>query len=234
MSFNFNKSSNLLYHSNLIVLEGCDAAGKGTLTTLIKEYYESIGKKVKYIHFPMYGHNEFSLIISKFLQGEYGDINNVDPMFVANIYAMDRYLYKEQLIKDLKENDIVLMDRYVYSNLAFQGAKLSEERRDSIMNWIWDFEFNFLQLPYPNTIIYLDVPINDIKNRLNRDRVGDDRNYLEGKKDIHERDINFQSTVRDIYLSLIDNPNYFIINTYNKDYNILTPKQIFQKIKKIL
>ena len=174
------------------------------------------------------------LIISKFLQGEYGDINNVDPMFVANIYAMDRYMYREQLIKDLNDYDIVLMDRYVYSNLSFQGAKLYEKERDNIIEWIWDFEFNFLKLPYPDTIIYLDVPINDIENRLNRDRVGDDRNYLDGKKDIHEQDIKFQSRVREIYLSLIDNPNYFIINTYNKDYNILTPKQIFQKIKKIL
>jgi dTMP kinase len=231
MNFIFDK---LLINDNLVVLEGCDAAGKGTITNLIKDYYESIGKTVKYIHFPMYGHNEFSLIISKFLQGEYGDINNVDPMFVANIYAMDRYMYREQLIKDLNDYDIVLMDRYVYSNLSFQGAKLYEKERDNIIEWIWDFEFNFLKLPYPNTIIYLDVPINDIENRLNRDRVGDDRNYLDGKKDIHEQDINFQSRVREIYLSLVDNPNYFVVNTYDDNSNILTPDQIFKKIRELI
>jgi len=226
MDLNFKKQS------NLIVLEGNDAAGKGTITTLIRDYYESLGKKVKYIHFPMYGHNEFSLIISKFLQGEFGNINQVDPLFVANIYAMDRYMYKEQLLKDLEENDIVLMDRYVYSNFAFQGAKiLDKNKSNDLMKWIWEFEFNFLNLPYPDTIIYLDVPIKTIDQRLNSERIGNDRDYLEGKKDIHEQDIDFQSRVRDIYLSLDENLNYFIINTYDKNLNILTPEEIFNSIK---
>ena len=121
----------------LIVLEGNDSCGKGTQVKIIKDYYESLGKTIKHIHFPMYGHNQFSDMIARFLKGEFGSNDEVDPLFVANIYAMDRYCYKDQLIKDLEENDIVLLDRYVLSNLAYQCSKVkSDAERDKLFNVI--------------------------------------------------------------------------------------------------
>jgi len=219
---------------NLITLEGNDASGKGVQVKLIKEYYESIGKKVKHIHFPMYGHNVFSDLISKFLRGEFGNIDEVDPKFVANIYAMDRYMYKNQLIKDLEDNDVVILDRYVYSNMAFQGAKyLDKDKINEIIMWILDFEFNFLELPYPNLILYLDVPIETIEKRLNNERIGSDRDYLNGGKDIHEQDINFQKKVRDIYLSFERYNEYKIINCAEGD-KILNPTELFNTYKYLL
>ena len=144
---------------------------------------------------------------------------------------MDRYMYKKQLIKDLEENDIVVMDRYIFSNLAFQGAKISDkDKSDDLISWIMDFEFHFLELPYPDLIIYIDVPIDTIENRLNNDRKGDDRDYLNGKKDIHEADINFQSRVRDIYLSLDNLSNYLIIKSYNEK-EVLSPIDLFNTYK---
>ena len=219
--------------SKLIVLEGLDSSGKSTQSKLILKHFEKLEKKIKYLHFPMYGHNQFSDVIVKFLKGEFGDINEVDPLFVANIYAMDRYKYKEQLIKDLKENDIVILDRYVFSNLAFQGAKYEDEKkRKEIVEWIWKFEFDFLSLPYPDLMIFFDVPLDTIQERLNIERVGDDRDYLDGEKDIHEQDIKFQSDVRDVYFSMKDRKNYHIINAY--DNGLLTPKELFNNYKKLL
>ena len=230
----FNDTINENKNLKLITLEGLDSCGKSSQVKFIKEYYESLGKKVKFIHFPMYGYSVFSDIIAKFLQGEFGTVDEVDPKFVANIYAMDQYLYKNQLIKDLEENDVVIMDRYAFSNLAFQGAKiLDKEKSEDLINWIHEFEFKFLELPYPDLILYLDVPINTIEQRLNQERVGDDRNYLNGKKDIHEADINFQSRVRNIYLSLENVLNYFIIKTYNEK-EILSPIDLFNTYKYLL
>ncbi len=216
----------------LIVLEGCDAAGKGSQIKLIKEYFEDIGKKVKHIHFPMYGYSEYSEMVSKFLRGEYGDNDSVDPIFVANIYAMDRYMYKTQLINDLEENDMVLMDRYVFSNMAYQGSKIKEEK-NNIINNIFNFEFDFLKLPYPDLIIFFDVPISEIDRRLNAGRTGDDRNYLNGKQDIHEKDINFQSKVRNIYLSMNNIKNFNTIKAYNEK-GILSPNELFNKYKDLI
>ena len=221
-------------NKKLIVLCGVDGAGKSTQINLITEYLTSQNKKVKKLHFPMYGYSEFSEIICKFLRGEFGSVDEVNPTFIATIYSMDRYMYKEQLLKDMEENDIVLLDRYVFSNLAFQGAKISDSKKSTdLIKWIWKFEFDFLKLPYPDLIIYLDVPMKTIEERLNEKRVGSDRDYLKGEKDIHEKDINFQSRVRKIYLKLNTKENYYIIPTYNDNGEILSPNDLFETYKKL-
>jgi dTMP kinase len=218
----------------LINLEGLDGAGKSTQIKLLKKYFEDQNKSVKKIHFPMYGHNQFSDIITRFLKGDFGNLDEVDPLFVANIYAMDRYMYKEQLIKDLEENDVVILDRFVFSNLAFQGAKIKDEKkRKEIVEWIWKFEFDFLSLPYPDLMIFFDVPLDTIEERLNKNRVGDDRDYLDGGKDIHEQDMKFQSNVRNVYYSIKDRKNYHIVSAFEND-NLLTPNNLFNKYKNLI
>jgi len=211
----------------LITLSSLDGGGKTTQCQLVKKYFEEHKLKYVYLHFPMYDHNIFGKIISAYLRGEYGDINEVNPIFVANIYAMDRFLYLPTLNKQLEENDVVLLDRYVFCNMAYQGAKHNTEIQSQIMrDWINELEFGFLELPYPDLTVYFDVPIESIKERLSEHRKGDDRHYLNGKKDIHESNIDFQLKVRDNYLALKNYQNYIIISC-----SIDTPEQIFEKYK---
>ena len=218
----------------MIVLEGGDGAGKGTQIKQICQYLDDIGKSYKHIHFPMYGTNEFADIISMFLRGDLGKNDEVDPLFVANIYAMDRYKYKPELMSDLDVYDYVILDRYVFSNMAFQGAKYdTEEKRHSIVKWIDDFEFDFLQLPYPDVVIYFNLPIDVIKDRL-VGREGEDRDYLEGKQDIHEADLKFQSRVRKIYLGLDDMDNYNIVDCIGEKGEVLTPEDLFHSYVELL
>jgi len=224
----------------LIVLEGTDGAGKSTQLELIKKWLEANDLTYDFLHFPKYGHNEFSEIIAKFLRGEFGNVDEVNPYFVANIYAMDRYMYKPTLLQQLENNDVVLLDRYVFSNLAFQGAKYDDGAKSgAIQNWINDFEFEFLELPYPDLTIFLDVPIDVVRSRL-KEREGEDREYLKGEQDIHEADLNFQSKVRDIYLSMEHAKNYHIVKCAHEangyyvgngerkgDWFIHTPEELF-------
>jgi dTMP kinase len=224
---------------NLIVLEGLDGAGKSTQINLIKKYFEEYNLKYEYIHFPKYEHNEYGKIISAFLRGEYGNIDEVDPIFVANIYAMDRYLYLPTLQKQLIENDVVLLDRYVFSNMAYQGAKYDNDTQSQIIrDWINEFEFGFLELPYPNLTIFFDVPIDAIEQRLNNKREGTDRKYLNGKTDIHEKDIQFQKKVRDNYLMLKNYTDYHIIDCTTEIsknfFRLDDPEELFNKYKNLL
>jgi dTMP kinase len=217
----------ILYMGKLINLEGCDGAGKSLQIKLITEHYQKLGKKVKFIHFPMYGHNMFSDMISKFLRGEYGGNDEVDPLFVANIYAMDRYMYKNQLLTDLEENDVVVMDRYVFSNVAYQVAKtMIPEERENLFQILY-FEFELLRLPYPDITMFFDVEIKEIERRLNLGRSGEDREYLNGKQDIHEKDIEYQARVREVYLDLEKYPNFYVIKTYNEK-GVMTPEDLFE------
>jgi len=222
----------------LIVLEGTDGAGKSTQLNLIKKYLEEKNLKYDFLHFPKYGHNEFSEVVAKFLRGEFGTVDEVDPYFVANIYAMDRYLYKPELLEKLENNDVVLLDRYVFSNLAFQGAKFEDkEKSNAIQLWIDKFEFDFLKLPEPDLTIFLDVPMEIVEERLKL-REGEDRDYLKGLPDVHEQDIPFQKKVRENYLSLKDAENYHIVPCAalmgDGSWDVFPAEELFDKYKFLL
>lgn len=225
----------------LIVLEGGDGAGKGTQSSKIQEYLKEKNLSFAHFHFPMYGHNQFSDIIARFLRGEFGSASEVDPLFVANMYAMDRFRFLPQLLKALEENDVVLLDRYVFSNIAYQCAKYEDEGEiKNMKDWIFDFEFSFLNLPYPDLNIFLDVPIQVTRKRLEAQRTGSDRDYLQGKQDVHEADIDFQEKVRQIYLKTMKGAaNCKIISCAIQQqlpsvWNVLTPEELFSSYKKYL
>jgi dTMP kinase len=219
--------------SKLISIEGCDGAGKSTQVELVKKYFKNHKLSFSFFHFPMYGHNEFSDIIARFLRGEFGGIDKVSPYFVANIYAMDRFMFLPILKEALKTVDVVLLDRYVFSNIAYQAAKypLASKETDDIRTWILNFEFDFLNLPYPDLNIFFDVPIKITKERLETKREGSDRDYLNGKQDIHEADFEFQERVRQNYLDIMAGVNSKIIpcTIAQKDkYLVIPPKDLFK------
>jgi len=230
-----------MYNAKLIVCEGLDSSGKSTQIQLIKKYLEKNNYKYTYIHFPAYEHNEAGKVISAYLRGEYGKLDQVDPIFIANAYAMNRFLYLPELQKYLIENDVVLLDRYVFSNMAYQGAKFTNNTQSQIIReWINEFEFGFLELPYPDLNIFFNVPINYIEKRLSNKREGEDRIYLNGKQDIHENDIEFQKRVKENYLMLKDYQNFEIVDCVEKskinedEYFLLDPENLFLKYEKLL
>ena len=232
-------------NAKLIVVESIDGGGKSTQCELIKKYFETRKLTFSHFHFPMYGHNEFSNIIAKFLRGEFGSIDTVSPYFVANIYAMDRFMFLPTLKEALKTVDVVLLDRYVFSNIAYQAAKypLASKETDDIRTWILNFEFDFLNLPYPDLNIFFDVPIKITKERLETKREGSDRDYLNGKIDIHEADFIFQERVRQNYLDIMTGINCKIVSctmgtTENANlgggYFVFKPQDLFKKSVKPL
>ncbi|MFA5154040.1 MAG: thymidylate kinase [Clostridia bacterium] len=198
--------------AKLVILESCDSGGKSTQVEIIKKYFEEKKLSHSFFHFPMYGHNEFSKVIAKFLQGDFGKADEVDPLFVATQYAMDRFKFMPELQKELDTKDIVLLDRYVFSNIAYQCAKIEDKKeRENLAIFIKELEFNFLALPYPDLNIFFDVPIEIIEERL-IERKKENRDYLEGKQDIHETDIDLQQRVRLEYLKQMNKePNCQIV-----------------------
>jgi dTMP kinase len=127
----------------------------------------------------------------------------VDPYLVALIFAGDRSDAAPMIRGWMDDGYLVIVDRYVYSNIAFQCAKLSEQdERDRLRNWILEFEFEYNSLPKPDLNLFLNVPFEFTRQQLNNTRDGDDREYLRGERDIHEENLDFQEEVRKAYLSL--------------------------------
>jgi dTMP kinase len=185
----------------LFVIEGIDGAGKSTQIKLLKDYFSAIGMECEYLHFPRVDAPFFGELISRFLRGEFGSLSEVNPWIVAMLYAGDRKDSAAMITDWLNNNKIVLLDRYTYSNIAYQCAKLSDAyEQERLMKWILDLEFNHFGIPEPGLNIFLDVPFIFTENKLKSSRTGDDRVYLNGTHDIHESSLAFQKSVREMYL----------------------------------
>jgi dTMP kinase len=183
-----------------IAIEGLDGAGKSTQITLLEAWFKSKGKSTRFIHFPRHNTGVYGQLISKFLRGEFGSLEAVHPQLVALLFAQDRLDFAPQLQQWLDEGAVVLVDRYVLSNVAFQCAKLPDAiPQAELADWIYHFEFEYNKIPKPDLSIYLDVPFSFTRDALGKRKAGEEREYLEGKQDIHEEDLDFQAAVRHQY-----------------------------------
>jgi dTMP kinase len=220
----------------LFVIEGVDGAGKSTQITLLKEFLSDEGYKSEFMHFPRTEAPYFGELIARFLRGEFGSVNDVDPYIVAMLYAGDRKDAAGEIDNWLKKGRIVLLDRYTYSNIAYQCAKLKGKKaQDLLMNWILSLEFNHFAIPRPDLNIFLDVPVNFTEMKLSNTRTGKDRSYLKGMKDIHEESMDFQKQVRDVYLRVARTDNLLeVVDCSSKDGNMLPPGEIFKLILNLL
>lgn len=217
---------------SFIVIEGLDGSGKSTQLQLLKEYLSQHNIDFEYLHFPRLETPIFGELISKFLRGELGELESVNPYLIALMYACDRENAAATLKQWSQEGRTIIADRYVYSNIGYQCAKLDDKReQEKLANWIIELEYNHYQIPKPDINIFIDVPFSFTEKSLRNSRTGSDREYLQGHMDIHEADLEFQRKVRDIYLWQESLHNELVtVNAGDEDENILKPEQIFNKI----
>lgn len=194
----------MIASNKFIAVEGLDGAGKSTQIELLTQYLASKNEKTKFVHFPRSNEGVFGELIAKFLRGEFGDVKSVHPQLVALLFAEDRKAFAATINEWLRDGYFVLVDRYVLSNIAFQCAKLHrDEEKAYLRNWINDFEYQYNQIPKPQFSIYLDVPFSFVSAALEKRRANENREYLQGKDDIHEKDTSLQQAVKKEYEAML-------------------------------
>ena len=218
----------------LIVLEGLDGAGKSTQLKMVTSYFTSLDRKVDYLHFPRYTAPIYGELIAKFLRGDFGAIDQVHPQLVALLFAEDRRDAASLIRSWVNQGHVVILDRYVYSNIAFQCAKLADPQESAALrDWILDLEFGRYGIPRPTLNLFLDVPVEFVDTKLRQSRRGGDRRYLEGKADIHEADIEFQMRVRDLYRRQCDlDASFLRIDCADDQGQMLPAADVFLRIRR--
>jgi dTMP kinase len=159
-----------------IAIEGIDAVGKKTQTSILQARLRSNGLTARTISFPAY-ETVIGGEIKKFLEGEVG----YPPQVRAMLYAANRWEKKAELERMLASSDAVLVNRYTGSNLAY-GVSSGLE-----LDWLLGLESG---LPEPDLVLILDAPPAKLAARRGE------------TKDSYERDIELQAKARRVYLQL--------------------------------
>lgn len=185
--------------ATLIAIEGIDGAGKGTQAGRLVQSLKDLGYRVDTLQFPRYSQTTFGAAIGDFLNGRFGSLNDVHPQLAAVLYAGDRFESRSLLMQMMEDNDVVVLDRFVGSNLAHQSAKLDGEQRHALIEWIEKVEFGVFGLPRPSLTVLIDMSSQMSRELVSRKAT---RDYTTQEADLQESDLPYLERVRRCYLAL--------------------------------
>jgi dTMP kinase len=164
--------------------------------------------------FPLYDGNPFSRAVADYLNGEFGAADEVHPELAALLYAGDRFHARPRIVAALQEHDLVVCDRYVASNQAHQGAKLTGAARRRLLDWLEEVEYGEFALPRPQLVLLLDAPVALARRLVGRKAA---RGYTTLEADIHEADAAHSGATREVYLELAERDGWRVVSTAGDD-----------------
>lgn len=181
----------------LLAIEGADGAGKATVAAATAAALTARGLRATVISFPRYTVTAGGHAIGAMLAGRL--VTTPEPAAAAVLYALDRFESKQFVAENAAENDVIVFDRYIASNIVYQAAKVTEEAAPGLVQWIAELELHTFALPPPNLSIYLDTP-QDLSRQLIAYK--HQRSYTAETFDANEADAGLQRRVRERYAEL--------------------------------
>lgn len=167
----------------IISFEGIDGCGKTTQAKLFEKYLKEKGERVISFYEP--GSTEAGEKIRKLLLKSSKKIDKWTELFLY--LAARAQLLSEKIIEEKKKGKIIILDRYIYSTVAYQGygRGISVKLINSIhKNLIGDY--------FPDLTFIIDAKVETILPILNKKK----------KDRIENESIDFQKRVRNGYLKI--------------------------------
>jgi dTMP kinase len=215
-----------------IVIDGGDCSGKATQTELLSERLQQEGEEVYTIDFPQYD-NFFGELVGECLRGEYGDFLELHPKIASVLYAGDRLESSDDIKQWLDKGALVISDRYVSANQIHQGGKFDDDqKRRDFIKWLDKMEYEIFDIPRPDAIIYLDVPIKTALNLMdkNADELLEEKKYLQGEEDVVENSTKYLEKSREAALKSVKEHNKWHRIQCTQDGELMSKQAIHEKI----
>jgi dTMP kinase len=169
----------------LIAIEGIDGAGKTAIARHIYGFLTNRGYRCSLLKEPsdsVYGKIIRNLNVP------------IDPKIEFMLFLKDREIdVKDRILPALRKGLIVIMDRYYYSNIAYQSARG--------LNADWIKKLNEKIAPKPDLVILLDLSAEKAMERIKRRK---ERSVFE--------ELEFLKRVREKFLEIADEKTV-IVNT---------------------
>ena len=173
----------------LIVIEGIDGTGKSTQARLLADHLREQGHEVVESHEPTDGPWGRKLRES----ATTGRLSIEDEL---EYFIKDRQQHVEELIKPTVEHGgIVILDRYYFSTMAYQGYRGIDPTEIRTKNEAF--------APQPDYLIILDLPVDTALERIG---------VRDGSANEFEKKEALQFC-RDLFLSLADEPFAHVVDT---------------------
>lgn len=213
----------------IIVIDGTDGSGKQTQSKLLFDYLKRKKYNVKLQSFPNYK-SESSILVKKYLNGDFGNISSLSPFQASVFFSIDRLCTMLEYKNFLSDNGILILDRYVSSNLLHQASKIeSDFERQKFITELEHFEFDNLNLPKQDLTLFLDLKP-EISKKLREKR----QNLKAGtKQDIHENNFDYLKNCYNVGKEIAKAKKWQVIKCFEND-NILSVEEINQKIVNIV
>jgi len=211
----------------LVVFEGIDGSGKRTQLDLLVQKLKSRHIPVFRVSFPDY-ESTFGRVVARYLNGDFGSLDAVDPHLSAALYAGDRFEARPRIAEKLASGCTVLVDRYVSSNLAHQGARVAVKDRNDFLRWLRHVEYEIFGLPPEDLVIYLRLPAARAHELVAQKPL---RGYTGLRRDLHEADIRHLEAAAAVYDQLSKGPRWHVVECFDSAGKALrSPEDISSEI----
>lgn len=208
----------------LIVFEGADGSGKATQAKFLVNFLKDQKISNAYISFPRYEESLWGKMVARYLHGDFGKLNEVDPYFASMLYAGDRMSASAVINKWLNDGKAVVCNRYIGSNIAHMGAKLkSQSEKSKFIKWLEELEYGENGIAKEDLVVFLYVPVG-VSRKLIKNR----------KLDIHEADLNYLGRVLDVYELYARSHKNWVEVDCTRGGQILPKEEIHNKVLEVL
>ena len=169
-----------------IVIEGIDGAGCETQAINIQKWLQKANLPFSFIKYPNYDEN-----VGKFIQDFLYHNKNLDAQTQFLLYSL-QFVFDKQKIKQQRQNQILIADRYFTSTLCFQTLEGIDLKKAV------DFGDDF-QIEKPDFVFYLNVnPDLAIKRKFGEQK----------EKNRREKDFDFIRKTYQQYDQLVENQTW--------------------------
>ena len=211
----------------LIAFEGIDGSGKTVQSFALKSELESRGLDCSVFSFPVYETRVGQLIFQHLYDQKYAF--TLDPYIVSLLYATNRMELRPGILQALQSGQIVICNRYTYSNVAFQGAKIDLQNRSALIGWIEDLEFGIFKLPRPDIVVFLDLSpsktVHFIKSKKEKTIQGPDQ---------YEQNREFLQSVYNIYQELQNSHDNWISIKCFSSAQVLSKERVSELVNETI
>lgn len=142
-----------------------------------KKVEDDIENGVWRLSFPTYSQTPGGRVVKAYLDGRFGERDEMDVSTIVDIYAADRKQFKDLIADYIDKGGIIVCDRYREANLIHQLVGFEEDEWQDKLEYIKNVDAD---LPDADEVFYLDISPEEAERRM-----------ADKEKDIHEMDTAF-------------------------------------------